>query len=118
MRWKLGVLLMPFVVTLFLPIALIGLLASVNEYQDQGIANAVDCDGPLTVMLFVVPSVVVYTAGAIYYAVLLKGRGRRLPAAVLMVLCLGMASATGVKAGAAYREKIRPDHQQTCGGGW
>src|SRR3712207_8121622 len=41
-----------------------GLMASANEYRDQGIGGAVDCDGPLTVMLFAAPSLVVYAAGA------------------------------------------------------
>jgi hypothetical protein len=110
--------IMPLLITLFLPVALLGLLFSVNEYRDQGIGGAVDCNGPLTVMLFVVPSLVVYAAGAIYYAMLLKGVGRSWRAVVLMVLCLGMTLASGAKAWAAYQEQIRPEYQQTCRGEW
>lgn len=105
-------------VVAFLPITLLGLTASVNEYRDQGISGAVDCNGPLTVMLFIAPSLAVYAAGAVFYAVLLKGLRRSLPAAALMVLCLVMACAAGGKAWAAYREKSRPEHRETCGEGW
>jgi hypothetical protein len=110
--------IMPLLITLFLPVALLGLMFSVNEYRDQGIGGAVDCNGPLTVMLFVVPSLVVYAAGALYYAMLLKGVGRSWWAGVLMVLCLGMTLASGGKAWAAYQEQIRPEYQQTCRGEW
>lgn len=115
---KLAALMMPLIVAIFLPVALLGLLFSVNEYRDQGIGGTVDCNGPLTVLLFAVPSLVVYAAGAVYYAMLLKGVGRSLRAALLMVLCLGMALASGGKAWAAYREQLRPEYQQTCSGGW
>jgi hypothetical protein len=106
------------IVIIFLPVALLGLMVSVNEYEDQGISGAVDCNGPLTVMLFVVPSLVVYAAGAVYYAVLLKGVKRSRRAAVLLVLCAVMVYATGGKARAAYSAKNRPEHQETCGKGW
>jgi glucose uptake protein GlcU len=105
------------IIIIFLPVALIGLIASVNEYRDQGVSG-VDCNGPLTVMLFIVPSLVVYAAGAVYYAVLLKGVRRSLPAAMLMVLCAVIMYAAGGKARAAYSEKNRPEHQETCGKGW
>jgi uncharacterized BrkB/YihY/UPF0761 family membrane protein len=118
MRRKLAVLAVSSIVVIFLPFALFGLMSSVNEYRDQGIGGAVDCDGPLTVMLFIAPSLVVYAAGAIYYAVLLKGVRRSLPAAALMVLCAVMVFAAGKKAWAAYSEKVRPEHQETCGEGW
>jgi uncharacterized membrane protein (UPF0182 family) len=94
------------------------MLLSVNEYQAQGISGAVDCDGPLSVMILMVPSLVVYAAGAVYYAVLLKGQRRSVPAAGLLVLCLLMIIAAGGKAWAAYREKIKPEHRSTCGEGW
>ena len=118
MRRKPVVLAVSLIVIIFLPIMMFGLMASVNEYEDQGISGAVDCDGPLTVMIFIVPSLVVYAAGAIYYAVLLRGVGRSLPAVVLMVLCAVMVFAGGRKAWAAYGEKIRPEHRETCGEGW
>jgi glucan phosphoethanolaminetransferase (alkaline phosphatase superfamily) len=118
MRRKSVVLAVSLIVIIFLPIMMFGLMASVNEYEDQGISGAVDCDGPLAVMIFIVPSLVIYAAGAIYYAVLLRGVGRSLPAVVLMVLCAVMVLAGGRKAWAAYGEKIRPEHRESCGEGW
>lgn len=117
MRRKVVVLAASLIVIIFLPVTLFGLMLSVNEYRDQGIGGAVDCNGPLTVMLFIAPSLVVYVAGAIYYALLFKGVRRILPAA-LMVVCALMVFAAGSKAWAAYSEKIRPEHRETCGKGW
>jgi hypothetical protein len=108
----------PLIVIGFLPVALFGLVASVNEYRDQGIVGPVDCNGPLTVMLFIAPSLVVYAGGAVYFAARLK-RGRRgLLSIALMALCLVMAAAAGGKARAAYGEKSRPEHREICGNGW
>ncbi len=109
---------MSLLVVLVLPVALFGWILSANEYADQGIRGAVDCDGPLGVMLFAVPSLVVYAAGAVYHAVLLRGRRRSRSAALLLVLCVGMVFASGRKVRAAYGEKTRPEHRETCGGGW
>jgi hypothetical protein len=65
-------------------------------------------------MLFVCPSLAVYTASAVYYAVLLKGRKR----SVIVILCAAMMVGAGGKAWTAYREKSRPEHQRVCEGGW
>jgi hypothetical protein len=111
-------LAVPLILVGFLPVALFGLLGSVNEYRDQGIAGAVDCNGRLTVMLFIAPCLVVYAGGAVHYAALLKGGRRGLPTVALMVLCLAIASAAGGKAWTAYGEKSRPEHRESCGDGW
>lgn len=118
MRLKQTASIVSFIVIIFLPITLFGLMLSVNEYQDQGIGGAVDCNGPLTVMLFLAPSLVVYAASAIYYAVLLKSVQRSLSAAGLLVLCVVMVFAAGRKVWAAYSEKSSPGYQETCGEGW
>ncbi|HEV2915837.1 MAG TPA: hypothetical protein VGX92_21325 [Pyrinomonadaceae bacterium] len=119
MNRKPVVLAVSLIVIIFLPIALFGWMASVNEYRGQGIGGAVDCDGPLTVMLFNAPSLLVYAAGAVYYGVLLKGtRRRRMLTATLLALCVVMALTAGGKAWAAYSEKVRPEHRETCGEGW
>jgi hypothetical protein len=117
MRRKLTVLVVSFIVIIFLPVALFGLMLPVNDYRTQGI-SAVDCDGPLAVMLFVAPSLAIYAAGAIYYAVLLRG-GRRNPmTGILMLLCAVMMFAAAGKAWTAYGEKNRPEHLETCGEDW
>ncbi len=105
------------VVVVFLPITLLGLIVPVNDYEAQGI-SAVDCDGPLEIMLLIGPSLVVYAAGAIYYAVRLKRVRKSVLTGVLLVLCTLMVLAAGGKTWAAYREKNKPQHQETCGDGW
>jgi hypothetical protein len=101
------------IVIIFLPITLLGLMLPINDYEAQGMSGLADCDGPLAVMLFVGTCLAVYAAGAIYYAVLLKGQRRD----VLVLLCVVMVVAAGGKAWAAYRETTRPVHQRTCGEG-
>ena len=118
MRRKPVVLAMSIIVIVFLPITMFGLMLSVNEYQDQGISGAVDCNGPLTVMVWIIPCCVVYVAGAIYFAVLLKDVSRNRLAGVLLVLCAVMMCAAGGKAWTAYSEKNRPEHRVSCGEGW
>lgn len=102
------------IVIVFLPIALVGLMLPVNNYAAQGMTSLAECDGPLSVLLFVGPALVVYAGGAIYYAVFLKGPRRDL----LVVLCAVMMIAAGWKAWAAYQETTRPVHQRVCDGGW
>ena len=118
MRLKLATRIVTLIVVIFLPIALFGLMASVNEYRDQGISGAVDCNGPPTVMLFIAPSLFVYAAGAAYYGLLLKSGRRSLMTAVLMTLCVVMMLASGKKSWAAYSEQRRPEHRESCGEGW
>jgi hypothetical protein len=89
-------------------------MLSVNDYRDQGIQGAVECDGPFSVMLFVGPSLAVYAASAVYYAVLFKGQKRSVP----VFLCAVMMVAAGGKAWTAYREASRPEHQRVCEGRW
>ena len=101
------------IVIIFLPITLLGLMLPINDYEAQGMSGLADCDGPLSVMLFVGPSLAVYAAGAVYYGALLKGQRR----SVLVVLCVVMMAAAGGKAWAAYRETTRPEHRSHCGEG-
>jgi hypothetical protein len=118
MKRKVAVVAASSIVLIFLPITALGLLLSINEYRDQGITGAVDCNGPLSVMMFMAPSLVVYTAGVVFYAILLNKQRRSVLAAGLLVLCLLMLIVSGGKAYAAYREKSRPEHRETCGEGW
>jgi uncharacterized membrane protein len=118
MKLKVTTLAVSLIVIIFLPITLFGLMASVNEYHDQGVGGAVDCNGPYSVMLFIVPALIIYAAGAVYYAVLLKGQRRSVLAAGMLILCVVIVIASGRKAWAAYSEKSRPEHQETCGEGW
>jgi hypothetical protein len=106
------------IVIAFVPITLFGVLLPVNEYRAVGIGDIPECDGPLTVMLFIAPSLVVYTAGAAYCAWLLRGRGRSTWVAALMVLCVVMLIAAGSSPHTPPSLYRRPDHRDACGEGW
>ncbi len=47
-----------------LPVALLATVLPVNSYQAEGI-DALDCDGPASVLLFAIPALLIYGAGAI-----------------------------------------------------
>lgn len=102
------------IVIIFLPVTLLGLMLPINDYAAQGMSSLAECDGPGAVMLIVGPCLAAYAAGAVYYAVFLKGQRR----GVLLVLCVLMMAAAGGRAWAAYRETTRPVHRRTCGEGW
>jgi hypothetical protein len=99
------------IVVIFLPVVVMGLILPINDYRAQGMSGVADCDGPLAVMLFIAPSLIVYAGGAAYYALLLKGQSR----SVLVFLCVMMVLAAGAKTWAVLREQRSPEHQSTCG---
>ena len=106
------------IVVIFLPITLFGVLLPINEYRSMGIDGALDCDGPLEVMIFIGPALVVYAAAVVYYIVLLKAQRRSVWARVLLVVCVVMLLAAGGKGWAVYAEKLRPEFRQGCGYRW
>ena len=99
---------------LCLPLCLLALLTPANEYRDLGIQGAVDCDGPLSVLIFAVPALLAYLAGLTAFArSARRKRGARdaavAVAAGLICLALGFAVA------AAAREWRSADHRSSCG---
>lgn len=64
------------------PVALRGLSGTPNEYRAMGI-DAVDCDGPLSVLIFAMPALLVYGVAA---AIFLR-RWKRLRFLAAGVLC-------------------------------
>ena len=88
-----------------------GLILPLNDYEAQGMSGVADCDGPLAVMLFIAPSLMVYAAGAAYYAMILRGQKR----GVLVILCVLMVLAAGAKTLTVFREQLSAEHQSDCG---
>ena len=82
-----------------LPIVLMSGVASPNEYKAWGV-DAVDCDGPLGVMMFAVPGLLIYGVGAIAYG---SGYRKRLNLAVAGV-CLMACLFLGTNLMAAVKE--------------
>ena len=82
-------------------VALFGPLLPVDEYRAQGMSGSVDGGGPLIVLLFAAPSLMIYAGGVVYHAWLPKHR-RRLVLPAMLVLCGVMVTAAGTKAATVY----------------
>ncbi|PST19847.1 hypothetical protein C7U61_15335 [Rhizobium sp. JAB6] len=92
-----------------LPVALLAAVLPVNSYRAQGI-KALDCDGPASVLLFAVPALLIYGAGAI---LLYRKRSRRLHL-VASLCCLLVLSSVGWNAVAALRESYGASSVEAC----
>ncbi len=102
---------------LALPIALLAAFLLPNEYVAQGMGSAVDCDGPLGVMIFAIPSYIVYGAGAIGFGIL-AARKKNWFYGITALLCIMVIVLISPNVSKAYREHSSPLHQQACGEGW
>lgn len=94
------------------PVAMLGAVSEANEYRAMGV-DALDCDGPLGVLLFAVPAILIYGAGAIISARRYR-RSRRLRSAVAACLCGLICVPVAINIGAALRESNRPDVREGC----
>lgn len=65
-----------------LPVAVLGLLAAPNEYRAMGV-DAVDCDGPMSVLIFAVPALMTYGIACTIFL----SRFRRSRSLVLGCIC-------------------------------
>ncbi|WP_293798765.1 hypothetical protein [uncultured Bosea sp.] len=92
-----------------LPLAMLGAVSEANEYRAMGV-DALDCDGPLGVLLFSVPAILIYAAGGILNA----RRFRRRRSAMVACLCGLICVPLTVNIGAALRESNRPDVRDGC----
>jgi hypothetical protein len=101
---------------LCLPLALFAALLSPNEYAAQGIVGAIDCDGPIEVMLFAAPACMIYGLGTLGFgAVAVRKRVRWY--AVMAVLCLAVLLMILPNIVNAYLEHLRLEHVESCGAG-
>lgn len=82
-----------------LPLAVLGATLPPNEFAAQGI-DALDCDGLLQVMVFAMPAVAVFGAGAVINWIGPRRPARRVIAALCLLACLPVA----VNAGSAIAE--------------
>jgi hypothetical protein len=83
-----------------LPVAMLGAVSEANEYRAMGV-DALDCDGPLGVLLFAVPAILI-----LWY--------RRLRSAVAACLRGLICVPVAINIGAALRESNRPDVREGC----
>ena len=88
-----------------LPVAAMALLADANSYRAQGI-GAIDCDGPMRVLMFAIPAVFAYGAGAVIH-----GLGRRF---VVAALCAAVCVPLAFKMADALGESRKNDREPAC----
>ncbi len=98
------------VLLLATPLAALAVVLPANVYRAQGIA-APDCDGPLQVLIFALPAVLIYGAGAF-----VAYRARRRVHRILSLLCLIVALATFSNIAAATQELYRNATAGDCAG--
>ena len=94
-----GLLILYLTLVAALPVAILATVLPVNVYRAQGI-EALDCDGPIGVLFFALPALLVYGVGAI---LLYRKRNRRLHR-VAALCCLLVFCFVGWNAVAALRE--------------
>lgn len=88
-----------------LPVAAFALLADANSYRAQGI-DAIDCDGPMRVLIFAVPAILAYGAGMI-----VNGLRRRF---VVTALCAAICVPLAIHIVAALGEGRKNDREPVC----
>ncbi|MGM5056830.1 hypothetical protein ACD589_19355 [Rhizobium sp. 814_E9_N1_1] len=98
------------ILLLAMPLAALAVVLPANVYRAQGIA-APDCDGPLQVLIFAVPAVLIYGAGAL----LAYRAGRRFDRLVSL-LCLVIALAAVPNILEAVHELYRNAADGECRG--
>jgi len=104
-----GMLILYLALVAALPVAIMATVLPVNSYRAQGI-DALDCDGPASVLLFAVPALLIYGAGAI---LLYRRRNRRLYL-VASLCCLLVFCSVGWNAVAALRESYGASSVEAC----
>lgn len=107
------------VLVLFLPMALFAMLLSPNAYLAQGMESAVDCDGPLKVMICAIPSYIVYAIGIFaFISIYLETRNTNY-LLVALVSCSILVAITPNTLAAINQHNINQSkHVDSCGKGW
>ena len=99
------------------PLALVATSLSPNEYAEQGIEGVADCNGPLAVAMWAIPSCLAYGVSAAWAGVLAVRRTNWLYG-ILALLCVSVAALIVSNFMNAYREHSSLVHKEMCGDGW
>ena len=104
----------------FVPITLIGWLIPANKYSWMGPSAYVpDCDGPLKVMIFILPATIVY--GCALVVVCLRSLSEErftLSRGLTVLTSLAMLYLAVPKMVDAINEHNNPVHREQFGAGW
>lgn len=104
------------ILVLFLPIAMMAMLVMPNEYAGLNL-QAIDCDGPIAVMLFVIPCYLVYSVGLFSFARSFYHH-RKWSALVIGIFCCLLMIALSFNTIAAYQAHEDVNHKEMCGEDW
>ena len=104
-----GVMVLYLALIAALPFAVLAAVLPVNSYRAQGI-EALDCDGPMSVLLFALPVLLIYGAGTV---LLYRDRSRRFHI-VAALCCLLVFCTVGWNAAAALRESYGDASIEAC----
>lgn len=92
-----------------LPFAILAVILPANSYKAQGI-TALDCDGPLSVLIIAIPALLLYAGGMI---LLYRDKSRRFHR-IAALCCLFVSLAIGWNVIAAVREAYGDGAIEAC----
>lgn len=92
------------------PVAVLGLVATPNEYRAIGV-EAVDCDGPISVLIAAVPALAAYAIIGWMFVWGARRHRSRISAGFCGLVCLALIW----NIGAALQEQRRNAAEMACG---
>ncbi|MEE4450531.1 hypothetical protein [Novosphingobium resinovorum] len=95
-----------------LPLAIIGILTMPNEYRAMG-ADGIDCDGPVSVLIFAVPALVIYGISSAIFLFRFRRRRSLLLGCICGLICAGLIWNIGNAVGEFWRNS----GPSACGAG-
>ncbi len=101
-----------------LPLAFLSWVIPINEYKSMGI-SAIDCDGPLGVMIFALPALIISLIGTLFFVISLFKNFKKLYIVLFFISLLSLSIAF-TRVVEAYKEHTHnlQYNIETCGDGW
>ncbi|MDO9399161.1 MAG: hypothetical protein Q7T79_00525 [bacterium] len=98
-------------------ITLLSLISPINEYKEQGINSAVDCDSSFIIMTLNTTAILfIITAGLITLFLLQNKNNKKICLMFLLIIILFLGINT-LRIFQAYQENKQPYNQEVCGEG-
>lgn len=91
------------------PVAVFGVAGTANEYRAIGV-DGVDCDGPLSVLLFALPAITVYGIAASIFFYRFRRRGSLVLGIICGLICVGLLW----NIADAVAEQLKNSTEATC----
>lgn len=116
---RLSLKLLILFLILFFPIALLAIFTLPNEYASLALESAVDCDGPITVMIYAIPSYLLYGSSLIIFT-LYTFKSKKWGYLSIVVFCGIVVSAItpNVITAITFHEINKTENMTKCQKGW